>query len=161
MIGAVAIVAFAVLMAAAAMLTAVMMVAVLMVRAGRGGVEGQPAGNQRIDRLIRRALNAAINLNAGLCERDARAAADAAADQRVDTVRLQKARQRAMAAAIGRHNLAGNDLVTLYRVNFKLFGVPEMLENLSVVICGCNFHKIRSAFQIKLNQTSRHGFSAL
>ena len=53
-----------------------------------------------------------------------------------------------MPAPLRRYNLGADNFPLFYIVNFKLFGVPEMLKNFSVFICHCDFHKIFSLQQI-------------
>ena len=69
-----------------------------------------------------------------------RAAADTAADQRIDALSLQKSGQRAVAAAHRVDDFCTDDCTVFYFVNLKLFRVAEMLENLALFICNCNFH---------------------
>ncbi len=77
---------------------------VVVVAAMNVGVITEAAREQRVDRLIRFAADAAVELNARLRQRHLSAAADAAADQRVHTVPGQETGQRAVAAAVGKLN---------------------------------------------------------
>ena len=67
------------------------------------------AGQERPDRFVRPALHAAQQADAGLGQRGLRAAADAAANQRIHALRRQEARKRPMPAAIGINDPRGKD----------------------------------------------------
>ena len=95
------------MMAASVFVAGVAALAVLMVvvAAMIVGVIAEGAREQRVDRLIRFAADAAAELNARFRQRHLSAAADdAAADQRVHTVPGQETGQRAVAAAVGKLN---------------------------------------------------------
>ena len=96
----------AAVMAASVFAAGVAALAVLMavVAAMNVGVITEAAREQRVDRLIRFAADAAAELNARFRQRHLSAAADAAADQRVHTVPGQETGQRAVAAAVGKLN---------------------------------------------------------
>ena len=83
---------------------AALTVLVVVVAAMNVGVIAEGAREQRVDRLIRFAAEAAVELNARFRQRHLSAAADAAADQRVHAVPGQEADQRAVAAAVGKLN---------------------------------------------------------
>ena len=57
-------------------------------------------------------------------------------------MRLEHLRQRAVTFAPGVHHGLGGYLSVLHIVQLELFGMSEMLKNLSVVIGDCNFHDI-------------------
>lgn len=92
-------------MAASVFVAGVAALAVLMVvvAAMNVGVIAERAREQRVDRLIRFAADAAVELNARFRQRHL-SAADAAADQRVHTVPGRETGQRAVAAAVGKLN---------------------------------------------------------
>lgn len=96
----------AAVMAASVFVAGVAALAVLVVvmAATNVGVIAERAREQRVDRLIRFAADAAVELNARFRQRHLSAAADAAADQRVHTVPGQENGQRAVAAAVGKLN---------------------------------------------------------
>ena len=78
-----------------------------------------PCGNQLslqviVHHLICIALSAGTYLNAGFGQRGLCSAAEAAADQHVDTLPGQKARQRAVSGPVGTDHLAGNHLAVFY-----------------------------------------------
>lgn len=81
----------AVLIFPAAMAAAVMTALVVMVCTDGIRVIEQCAVQQRIDRRVRAAGNTGIQLDARFCKRRACTAADAAADERIHAVLLQKA----------------------------------------------------------------------
>ena len=56
----------------------------------------------------------------------------------------QKARQRAVALAVGAHHLAVDDLAVFHIVDLELFGAAEMLEDLAAGVSDCNSHGIAS-----------------
>ena len=68
------------------------------------------------------------------------AAADTAADQSIDAVFVQKLCQRAMAAAVGADDFCFDDVSVFDVVNFKEFGVSEVLKDVAVLISNCDFH---------------------
>ena len=73
---------------------------VVVVAAMNVGVIAEGAREQRVDRLIRFAADAAVELNARFRQRHL----SAAADQRVHTVPGQETGQRVVAAAVGKLN---------------------------------------------------------
>ena len=64
----------------------------IVVRTNDVGIVGKLARQQRVDRLIRTALHAAVKGNARALQRRARAAANAAADQRIHLQHLEHPR---------------------------------------------------------------------
>ena len=83
---------------------AALAVLVVVVAATYVGVIAEVPREQRVDRFIRFAADAAVELNARFRQRHLSTAADAAADQRVHTVPGQETGQRAVAAAVGKLN---------------------------------------------------------
>ena len=86
--------------------------------------------------------NTAVELDAGLSQSHLSAAADAAADQDINTAAKQEACQSAVTAAVGIHDLGGNDVAIFDVVNLELLGVAEMLENQLICVSNCNFHGV-------------------
>ena len=127
--------------AGAMFVAAVSALAVMMV-ALRLRIIGQHAAQERLHALVRAAVHARIQLNAGRRQRRARAAADAAADQGVHALRLQKSGQRAVAFALHAHNLLGDDLAVLDLIELELLAVSEVLKHLSVCIRYRDFHGV-------------------
>ena len=79
---------------------AALAVLVVVVAAMNVGVIAEGAREQRVDRLIRFAADAAVELNARFRQRHL----SAAGDQRVHTVPGQETGQRVVAAAVGKLN---------------------------------------------------------
>ena len=75
-------------------------VRVVVMIAARLGIIAERTVKQCLHCRVRAAAHAAVKPDAGLGERRLRAAADAAADDHVGVVRREKARQRAVAAAV-------------------------------------------------------------
>lgn len=144
----------AVLVLAAAVAAAVMSLAVMVVAAYGVGVEDQCAVQKRLDGRIRAAGSAREQLDARLGQRRARAAADAAADQRIRAVCLQKACKRAVAAADRADDLTRHDRVVFHGVELEGLAMAEVLEDLSVLVGDCNFH-ISVSFPIDLTVFAR------
>lgn len=97
-------------------------VRMIVMRAGGIRVEGERAPEQCRNGSVRAARHTAVERDARISERRSRPAADAAADERIDAAFPQKARKRAMPAAVGRHDLRGDDLSVLRRVDLELLG---------------------------------------
>ena len=130
------------MLAAAVFAAGMIAVAVCMVMmvAVHVGIKGESPRQQGCYGFVCRTLHAAVQGDAGLGQGHLRAAADAAADQRIDALSLQKSSQRAVAAAHRVDDFCTDDCTVFYFVNLKLFRVAEMLENLALFICNCNFH---------------------
>lgn len=103
-------------------------------------IKGERSRQQSCYGFVCRTLHAAVQRDAGLGQSHLRTAADAAADQRIDALSLQKSSQCAVAAAHRIDDFRIDDCTVFYFVNLKLFRVAEMLENLALFICNCNFH---------------------
>ena len=130
------------MLAAAVFAAGMVAVAVCMVMmvAVHVGIKGKRSCQQGRYGFVCRTLYAAVQGDAGLSQSHLRAAADAAADQRIDALSLQKSGQRAVAAAHRVDDFCTDDCTVFYFVNLKLFRMAEMLENLALFICNCNFH---------------------
>ena len=130
------------MLAAAVFAAGMVAVAVCMVMmvAVHVGIKGESPRQQGRYGFVCRTLHAAVQSDAGLGQSHLRTAADAAADQRIDALSLQKSSQRAVAAAHRVDDFCTDDCAVFYFVNLKLFRVAEMLENLALFICNCNFH---------------------
>ena len=118
---------------------AALMALAVVVAVGVAAV-GEGAGEQGVHRRVRAALDAGVELYPCGGERVAGPAADAAADERGDAVRIQEPGQRAVAEAVGGHDLARDDLAVLDLVDLELLRVPEVLEHAAVFIGHCYFH---------------------
>lgn len=106
----------------------------------------QAAGKKSCNCVIRISVAAAVKPDACLRQCVLSAAADAAADQSIDSVLNQKAGKSAMTAAIGIDHFCIGDRSVFHFINLKLFGVSEMLKNFSVFISNCDFHNVLVSF---------------
>ena len=75
-----------------------------------------------------------------------RSAADAAAEEDVDALPREEARERAAAGSAGADHLALYDLAVFDLIDLHGLRVSEMLENSSVVIGCCDFHSLSFLF---------------
>lgn len=100
-------------------------------------------GEVLCDSLVRRALDSGIDADAGIRERLDRARADAAADERIDFVFLQKAGECAVTAALRADNLRFLNGVLLDVVEFECLRVAEVLEHRAVFVFigDCDSHR--------------------
>ena len=133
---AVAVSAVMVIMAAA--VPAGMVVAVVMVTVGSGIDQLSPQVG--FHRLVGVAGGSGTQLDAVLFQRPLGASADAAADEHVDPLTVQKAGQCAVSGSVGSDDLAAKDLSVLHVIYFKFLGVSEMLEHVPVFIGYCDLH---------------------
>jgi len=101
------------------------------------------AGEMLCDSLVRRALDAGIDADAGIRERLDRARADAAADERIDFIFLQKAGECAVTAALRADNLRFLNGVLLDVIELECLRVSEMLEHRAVFVFigDCDSHR--------------------
>lgn len=128
-----------------AMVAAVFSVMLMTVMiAGGRSVLNQSSGQQGIHRFVRIAADPGIQLNACLLQSLSGAAADPAADQGIHALTLQKASQRAVAAAAGIRHPGGDHLALRDLVELELSAVPKMLEHLTVFVCNRDFHSFAS-----------------
>lgn len=102
----------------------------------------QRSGGKSLCGFVRRSLYSGVERNARVRERHLGSHADTTADQGIYFGSLQKASQRTMATAIGIYNLFAGDFTGLDVIQFELFGMSEMLEDLSVLIRDCDSHSI-------------------
>ena len=128
--------------AAAAVITAGMLLTVVMVVvvAADIGIKVQCACQEQGNSLIRITANAAVKLDASLCQCHLCAAADAATDQHICLEVAQQTGQCAVTAAHGVDHLGGNDLAVFHIVDLKLGAVAKVLENISVFVSNCDSH---------------------
>jgi hypothetical protein len=113
------------------------------------GIVAESSFNESLDSFIAIAADTAKELDTCVGKRHLCATADASANQYVGIKRHQNRRKRAVSLAIGINNCAVCDFAVLHGIYLKLFGVAEMLKNLSVFMCYCNFHNLFPRF-IKL-----------
>lgn len=128
-----------VMMIVTAAMFATGMIVVMAVAVG-AGILRENAGEQLGNCLVRRAGDAGIELDIGVIQRDLRAHADAAANQRIHALRGEETGERAMTAALRRDDGADH-LAVLHFIDLELLGVAEVLENLTIFVSDCNLHK--------------------
>ena len=117
---------------------------VLVVAADKIGLIGKRSGQKGADCLIRAACRSRIEPDPGLLQRKARTRTDAAADERVDGIRLQKSRQRAVAVSHRVHNSRRDDPPVGQIVKLELRGTAKMPVNFAMVKRNCKPHKTAS-----------------
>ena len=130
----------------ASVVTADMARLVMVVGTDCIGVVAESAGQKGRHIFIRAAGSAGVKLNPGLSQRGAGAAANAAADEDMDSVLLKKTSQSAVAAAVGVNDLGGENLISYYLIDLKLLAMPEVLKDLSALIGDRNVHVNASYF---------------
>ena len=132
----------------AAMLTAAVVTAgvtflamlVVMVITVNIGVVAQTSVEQCAHRSVSVTADTAVELDTRFDKCCLCTAADASANQSVHAVLHQEACQCAVTASVGINNLHVDDFAVRSFIKLELFGVAEMLENLTVFIGNCNFH---------------------
>lgn len=117
-----------------------LMAFVLMVIAVHLGIVPKISFQQCLYCVIGTAAYSAVKRDPYLRKRCLRTAANAAADERIHAVFLQKTSQRAMSAAIGIHYLLLRNGSIFYLINFKLLCMPEMLKYRAIFIRDCYLH---------------------
>ena len=129
---------------AAAELAMFMGVAVVMaVAAARGlAVLCERAGNEGLDAGVAAALGAGIDRDAGLGERVDGAAADTAADERVNATVGKQTRQGAVTGAAGAYDLLVEHLAVLDVVDLELLAAAKVHKDVAVVVCRCHSHGV-------------------
>ena len=131
---------------AAGVAFAVMMLTVMIAFDSR--IISKLARKQSLDSFVARAGNTAAQRDACLCKCHLCAAANTAADQKLRTEILEKRGKRAVSAAVGVINLCGNNISVFHFIELEFRCVAEMLEDLAVFVCNCNFHFQNSPFYI-------------
>ena len=104
------------------------------------GIIREPAFGQRLDRRVRGAVHAAVELDPRLSQRILCPHADAAADQCIRMRCFQEAGQCAVPAAVGWYDLLRDNYTVLHIVELELLRVAKVLEDLSVFVSYCNSH---------------------
>ena len=123
----------------AAMLTAAVVAAgvtgfavrMVMVVTANIGIVAQASAEQCVHRRVSLPADTAVELDARFGKCCLRTAADASADQSVHAVLHQEACQRAVTAAVGINDFRMNDFAVRSFIKLELFGVAEMLKNLT------------------------------
>ena len=115
-------------------------VRMVMVVAVNIGIIAQISAEQCAHRRVSVSADTAIELYARFGQSRLRTAADASANQSVHAVLHQEACQRAVTAAVGINNFRMSDFAVRSFIKLELFGMAEMLKDLTVFIGNCNFH---------------------
>ena len=108
---------------------------------------------------LRRSLNACVQLYPGIRKRHLSAQPDAAADQGVSLYSLQEACKSSVAAAVGIDDLLLYDPAVFNIIQFELLGMTEVLKDLSVFVCDCDSHGMRSFLNDHLIDLDRLKFT--
>ena len=137
MLSVIAAVTVAAAVAAAGVTLTVMMVVVVALHVG---IVEEIALDQCLHRRIGIAADTAKEADACRCKRHLCAAADTAADQNVGAQALEDGGESAVSLSVGINDRGGDDRAVCYVVDLELLRVTEVLENLSVFVCYCNFH---------------------
>ena len=130
-------------MLAAAVVTAdvpILAMSMVMVVTVNIGIVAQISAEQCAHRRVSVPADSAVELDARLGQCCLRTAADASTDQSVYTVLHQEACQCAVTAAVGVNDFRMSDFTVRSFIKLELFGMAEMLKNLTVFIGNCNFH---------------------
>ena len=119
-------------------------VLVIMSMAVAGGlaVLCERAGNEGLDAGIAAALGARIDRDAGLGKRVDSAAADTAANERVNATVGKQARQGAVAGAAGAYDLLVEHLAILDVVDLELLAAAKVHKDVAVVVRRCHPHGV-------------------
>ena len=126
----------------AAMMVVITAVTLPMVVAAGIGVKAEHTGSKGLHSLIGITADAAEDLDVRILQGKPGAAANAAADEYIHALRLQKACQGAVTAAVGIHHTGGRHLAVLHDIELELSRVAEMLKNITALIGHCDDHVI-------------------
>ena len=105
------------------------------------GIIAQISAEQCAHRRVSVPADTAVELDARLGQCCLRTAADASADQSVYAVLHQEACQCAVTTAIGVNDFRMSDFTVRSFIKLELFGVAEMLKNLTVFKTYRYFHQ--------------------
>ena len=147
MIGAVLVTAFPVMMMP------------VMIATGIGIKSQSPCGKSPRG-FISGALHTCIQPDPSVGQGHLRAHSDSAADQGISLRSLQESGQSAMAASVGINDLLTDDFSILNVIQLELFGMAEMLKNLSIVIGNGDSHCFASFHHDVLIDINRPKFTA-
>ena len=137
-------------MIAAAVVTAgvpILAVLMVMVVTVNIGIVAQTSVEQCAHRRISVPADTAVELDARFGQCCLRTAADASANQSVHAVLHQEACQCAVTAAVGINNFRMSDFAVRSFIKLELFGVAEMLKNLTVFIFYADLEPVRGSEQ--------------
>ena len=131
----------AVAAAGLAMLMGVLVVVTMAVAGGLAGLR-ERARDKGLDAGVAAALGARVDRDAGLGERVDGAAADTAADERVDAAVGKQARQCAVTGAASAHDLFVEHLAILDVVDLELLAAAKVHKDAAVVVRRCHPHGV-------------------
>jgi len=126
----------------AAVAAAIVVVLAVMVAAGGAGIVIQISCQEGSNSIVSFDADTAVHHHAGICQGSAGAAANAAADQGIDTQLLQEACQSTVAAAVGLGNSFIDNIALGNLIDLKCRGVAKMLEHLACFISYCDLHNL-------------------
>jgi hypothetical protein len=104
------------------------------------GIVSEVACKQSVHRIVAGTADTAVERNTCPGKSHLCATADAAANENLCTDRAKQTRKCAMSPTACIHNLGGYDFSVLDLIHFKFCCVTEVLKDLSVFVCYCNFH---------------------
>ena len=136
--------------AAAAVIAAGMSIGVAVVAATGVGIVAELASQQRCNSFVGITGGAGIQLNPRLRQCGTGAAADAAADQCIDLMLLQKACQGAVTGPLGVDELGAGHSLAIGFIKFEGFTMPKVLVDPAVFIGNCDFHIGASPYNVML-----------
>ena len=114
----------------------------LVVAAMHVGVKAEPAAEKRLYRFICAAGNSAIQLYPCFRKSILSAGSYTAADKYVHAECGEHSCESAVSLSVGVCDFFSDNLIVFNVVDFELRGVTEMLKDVSVFVCYCNFHDI-------------------
>jgi len=80
-------------------------------------------------------------LNISVCKSHLCSAANTAANKEINSQICKHTCKSAMTMSLGANDFAAQNFTVIGVVNFKLLGMSKVLENLTVFVGYCNFHK--------------------
>ena len=104
------------------------------------GIVAQISTEQCAHRRVSVPADTAVELDARFDQSRLRTAADTSANQSVHAVLHQESCQCAVTAAVGVNDFRMDDFAVRSFIKLELFGMAEMLKDLTVFIGNCNFH---------------------
>ena len=118
-------------------------VVVMAVAAARGlAVLCERSGDKGLDTSVAAALGSCVHRDAGLGKRVDGAAADTAANERVNATVGKQTRQGAVTGAAGAHDLLVEHLAVLNVVDLELLAAAKVHKDVAVVVRGCHPHGV-------------------
>ena len=136
--------------AAAAVIAAGMSIGVAVMAATGVGIVVELSSQQRCNGFVGITGGAGIQLNPRLRQCGPGAAADPAADQRIDLMLLQKVCQGAVTDPLGVNDLGAGHALTIGFIKFEAFTMSKVLVDPAVFIGNCDFHIGASPYNVML-----------